>query len=142
MSEISIYRGRPVSSSDLTKEQRDSVGYFFYRLKAIDPLEFDRMMPDEKTEAIVKREYASSLIGIKKPQMDNGFAYLHDKRMSNDPDYRFLNIDKIIGLMHEGASNAAQKIFTPSLPEPESAKAERKAKGRERMASLKSMLDE
>ena len=40
------------------------------------------------------------------------------------------------------SKNASQKIFTPSLPEPESARAERKAKGVERMATLKGIFDE
>lgn len=38
--------------------------------------------------------------------------------------------------------NASHKVFTPCLPESEEAKAERKAKGRERMATIKSLFDE
>ncbi len=142
MSSLSIYRGRPVSSADLTKDQRDAVAYFFYRLKAVDPLEFDRMMPDEKTASVVKREYAGSLIGIKKQQMDAGFAHLHERRMENDREFRFLNIDKIIGLMHENRSRQEHRILTPSLPEPPEVKEQRKARGRERMATIKSIFDE
>ena len=140
--DISIYRGKPVGAEQLTKEQRDAVAYFFVRLKAIDPLEYDRMMPDETTERMIKREYASSIMCLTKDRMDSGFATLHKKRMDNEPEYRFINIDKILGLMHEDRHGAAHKYFTPGLPEPESAKAARKARGREQCSKILSIFDE
>jgi hypothetical protein len=49
---------------------------------------------------------------------------------------------EFVGKCSQNKGVAAHKQFTPSLPEPESAKAERKAKGRERLATIKGILDE
>jgi hypothetical protein len=143
MNDLTVYRGKPISSDQLTKEQRDAVGYFFFRLKAIDPGEFDRHMPDRKTESIIKREYAGSLMGMTKEQMDNGFAALHDLRREGHEDFKFLNIDRVIGLMYEsGKTNQAHKVFTPRLPESKEAKEERKARGREKCSAILSIFNE
>lgn len=153
MNNLVKYRGKPVSSEMLSKEQRDAVGHFFVRLKAIDPGEYDRLMPDPKTEVFVKREYASSIVGLTRRQMDDGFAAYHQMRREGDPDYRFLNIDRVLGLMYQAdSSQAAHKYidglekddegeyYRVKLPEPQHIKEARKKKGREHCARLMDML--
>lgn len=155
MNNVTIYRGKPVGAEMLSKEQRDAVAYFFFRLKAIDPAEYDRLLPDSKTERIVKREYAGSLIPLSKENMDAGFAYWHKKRQEGDPDFRFLNIDRVIGLMYENDSgfrghkyiDGLEKdddgeYYRVRLPEPEEIRQARKDRGRQHCRRLLSIFDE
>ena len=141
MNELAI-RKRPMGSDQLTQDQRDSVGYFFLRLKTTDPGEYDRLMPDEKTEAIVKREYASHVMNYRRDKIDQGISDWHAFRQSGDPDYRFLNIDRVVGLISGAArSMALYKPFQPSLPESKSEKEARKKRGREHVQRLRNILE-
>ena len=143
MSEITLstFRGRPVGSDSLDKDQARLVGYFFFRLKACDPIEYDRMMPDPKTEAIIKREYAGYIAGLTRDKIDRGFAHWHERRQAGDSDYRFVNIDRLLGLINEASQGvAAHKYFLPSPVETQEQIAERKAVGRQRMESIKALF--
>ena len=156
MSEISEYIKKvkvnqksraPVSSDQLTENQRQAVGYFFARLRSVDPVQYDAMMPDEKTEAITKREYAQHIMNFTKDQIDNGIDGLHTHRQQNDPDYKFLNIDKAIGLVanngHKYASRAGiYKEFPKALPEPPEYKTRRRKAGEAELEKLRGMFDD
>lgn len=138
-------RKAPLTSDKLTEGQRQAVGYFFIRIKATDPREYDLIMPDEKTERIVKSEYAPYLMNFSKDQIDAGIAQWHELRQMGERDYQFLKIDRLIGLIQDAKQNkAVHKVFFPSgrLPEPEYQRQKRKAKGTERCAAILGMLDE
>lgn len=144
-----LTRARPTASADLTKDQRHAVGYFFVRLKSVDPVQYDVLMPDEKTEAVIKREFAHYISKYTPAQIDLGMARLHKLRQDNDKDYRFLNIDKTIGLIKNddkaGAPAAGTyKILHRSqlLPEPEEHKAKRKEQGIKHTKRLLGMFDD
>lgn len=91
-------KNAPVGAEQLDDDQLNAVIYFFTRLKMLDPIQFDSVCPDTKTEKLVKREYAIFICDLTKEQIDNGFNEYHAMRQSGDPEARFLNIDKIVGL--------------------------------------------
>lgn len=93
--------GRPAPLSDL---ERDAVVYFFVRLKLIEPNFYDQIMPDESTERAVKREFANQLRSFSKERIDKGFYELKRLIGSRHPDYKYLSVPKIIGLMANGGS--------------------------------------
>lgn len=112
----------PVSSDQLSKPERDAVAYFFARLKMISPQQFDSLMPDEKTEAMIKREFAAYIKGFTREQIDIGMDGFHRQRQLNNAEYRYLDIDKVIGLIRFGGRNpkeavgaASHKILKPAL---------------------------
>lgn len=112
----------PLSSSDLTKEQLGAVVYFFARLRTTDPVQFDTIMPDEKTESLVKREHSRYIKDFTKAQIDRGFDELHRLRQSGEKDFKWLNIDKVIGLISnpnaDGNPAGIHKVFAPlALPD-------------------------
>lgn len=135
----------PMGSDQLTKEQREAVGYFFVRLKAIDPTQYDTLMPDLKTETLLKREYAPYLKDYTKQQIDRGLEMLHRKRQEGDPDYRWLNIDSVIRLIEgkvcgEQAPAGIYRYFEPlGLPDKAAEEKARKA-GASELQKLKGMF--
>ncbi len=134
----------PVGSEDLSHDQRQAVGYFFTRLKMADSIQYDIICPDSKTEALVKREYASYIANLSQQQIDYGFAKFHEFRQTGDQDFKFISIDKIIGLAsgkekagkwQHGA--AAYKAF-PVLALPDKGKKERAKEAHQKaMAELR-----
>lgn len=140
----------PVSSSELTPEQRKAVGYFFARLKMISSQQYDLLMPDSKTESLIKREYAPHLIAFTKNQIDIGLEAFHSLRQRGDPDYKFLDLDKIIGLIgcngHKPGEQPPAGIYKPFPKshriESETLKSKRKRAGESCLAGLKAMLGE
>lgn len=140
--ELQVFRGKPIGSDQLTKEQRTAVGYFFARLKAADPIEYDRMMPDQKTEAILKREYAYYIASQSRESIDLGLTYWHEQRQAGNPDFRYLNIDRILGLINESGGCAAHRYFLPAPAETKEEIEARKAVGREKMQSIMGLFDE
>lgn len=145
---------RPMSGSQqrqapalLTDQQKDSVAYFFMRLKVSDPQQYDVLMPDETTEIFVKREYARQVCDFSREKIDQGFKLFHQMRQSGDPDYRFLKIDSVIGLMVHGAvgeGNPAgiHKYFNPEeLIEDQGAKERAKEAGESELAKMRGMFD-
>lgn len=99
--DVSNYTGgaiQSVSSESLTDHQKDAVWYFFNRIRALDAGQFKQLCPDEKTESMVKREYAAHIIGLSKYQIDLSFDAYHRERQAHNKEYKFLNIDMLIGL--------------------------------------------
>lgn len=148
MNEITTYRGAPLDASRLTEQQRDSVAYLFYRLKTVDPSEYDRIIPDESTERALKREYAAHIIEFDRAAIDKGIDLWHTCRQKSGreySEYKFLKIDTVIGLIYEANRTRAERKYffdSPRLPEPEYQKRKRKEKGRKALSSIKSFLDE
>lgn len=147
----SIAAGRPMGSQELSKEQRHAIGYFFVRIKAIDPLQYDTLMPDEKTEAVVKREYAPQLASFTTDQIDKGIQALHKERQAFNPEYKFINFDKVIGLIKNGGNVGGVRAglysdmydrSAPRLPEPEHQRRKRKEMGRKACSSILDILND
>jgi hypothetical protein len=141
------HQRRPMSSAELTEEQRNAVGYFFARLRLVNATQYDALMPDEKTEQITKREYAAHLIGFTQEQIDRGLAGLHEMRQMGHPDYRFLDINQAIGLIAHGGvteGNPARihKPFAPLQLPDKTAQERSKAAGARTLDSLKSLFPE
>lgn len=134
---------RPMGADQLTLPEREAVGYFFVRLKMLDPMQFDNLMPDDKTERLIKREYAPYLRHLTRDKIDAGFAVIHDLRQQGDPEHKFLNIDKIIGVICDRTTGRAgiYKVFEPlGLPDKTAEERARKA-ARPHLDELKGMFE-
>ncbi len=88
----------------LTHEEREAILYFFAKFKLLDPIAFDRAMPDERTEKATKTEFANSIRGFTKEQIDLGFAELKKLVGQNHPDYKFLSVAKLVGFVSSGGT--------------------------------------
>ena len=127
----------------MNESQRDSVAYFFLRLKATDPQQYDVLLPDEKTEAVIKREYAAHIMNFSREQIDKGIHDWHYQRQQQNPDYRFLNIDQVVGLVCEAnTARPEHRVFTKALPEPKEVIHRRKQQALEYCNRLMNMFDE
>lgn len=135
----------PLSSADLSKEQLGAVVYFFARLRTTDPVQFDTIMPDEKTEALVKREHSRYLKDFTKDQIDRGFDELHRLRQAGDKDYKWLNIDKVIGLIAnpntDGKPAGIYKLFAPLALPDKTAQEKAKKAGAAQLEAMKAMFN-
>lgn len=145
--------GQPVGPAPLSEQERDVVGYFFSRLRLIDPLFFDQVAPDVETERLVKREFANMLRRFSRAQVDAGLAGLKRAMSMRLADFRFLTVPKIIGLVECGGKLPAgdgdfaragiyREFRRERLLEDEEAKAERLAAGRRGCADLLTILDD
>ena len=136
----------PVGSDQLSPGQRDSIAYFFFRLKTTDPQQYNLIMPGGKTEAAIKREYATHVMNFTRDKIDLGFEQLHKLRQANNPDYNFLNIDKVIGLINGSGMNQGRagihKPFPPRIEPSEEELSRRQQVGRRELDKIKKMLDE
>lgn len=88
----------------LSDQERDSVAYFFVKLKLIDPRFYDEILPDETTERFVKREHAGLIGKHSRDKIDKAFEGLKLLMGENHPDYKRLTISKVIGLLTNGGS--------------------------------------
>jgi hypothetical protein len=95
---------------ELQPEQKDAIGYFFAKLRIIYGNQYLVNYPDEKTEAFAKREYARHIVEITREQMDEGFDLLHQQRQKNADEWRYMDVDKIIGLIKTGGEHWAQRV--------------------------------
>lgn len=95
----------------LTDIQKEAVAYFFMRVKAIYGQQYFTLMPDEKTEMIVKREFARQICDMDKCRMDAGFDALHRERQNNPANWEFLNLDKVCGLIKSGGKHWQQRVL-------------------------------
>lgn len=134
----------------LADYEKDTIAYFFAKLKLTDPRFYVQAMPDEKTEQITKRDYSNQLRYLTNEQIDKGFTELRRLMASNHPDYKFMTVPKAIGLcdgtaaviVHEGVQAGAHKILPPALPEPQDYRAKRYQEGLKQTAALLAMLDD
>lgn len=108
----------------LADSERDAVAYFFMKLKIADSRFYDQAMPDETTAKLTKREFSEFIRGFTKEKIDRGFVALHKLLACNNPDYKFLTIQKVIGLIEnnggsgEGVQAGAHRLFAPlALPD-------------------------
>ena len=109
--DITLGNPRPSTRKPLTELEKQAVAYFFMRVKAIYGQQYFNLMPDETTEAIVKREFARQVCAITKDKMDSGFEALHHQRQSNPKDWEFLNLDKVCGLVKTGGQHWSQRVL-------------------------------
>lgn len=105
----------------LADYEKDTIAYFFAKLKLTDQRFYVQAMPDEKTEQITKRDYANQLRYLSNEKIDTGFFELRRLIAANHPEYKFLTIPKAIGLCdgtasvmaQEGIQIGAHKVFEP-----------------------------
>lgn len=144
---VSSIERQPRKAPQLTDVERDSVAYFFFRLKLIDPRFYDEIMPDEKTEQLVKREHANMIRGFSREKIDFGMGELKKLAGSNHPDYRRLTVSKVIMLISNGGSPdcAPAGIYKisppPALPDL-ATQAKAKAAGERVMPGIMKMFEE
>lgn len=92
----------------LTPQEKDSIAFFFMRLKLVYPQQYDAAMPDEKSETFAKREYGKHLAAFSREQISVGFDRLHKLRQGASwQDWRFMDIDRVISLIRDGESGDA-----------------------------------
>ena len=134
----------------LAEHEKDTIAYFFAKLKLTDQRFYTQAMPDEKTEQITKRDYANQLRYLTNEQIDKGFTELRRLMAANHPEYKFMTIPKAIGLcdgtaaviVSEGVQVGAHKTFPPALPEPKEYRSKRYEEGVKQTAALLAMLDD
>lgn len=134
----------------LADYEKDTIAYFFAKLKLTDQRFYTQAMPDEKTEQITKRDYANQLRYLTNEQIDKGFTELRRLMAANHPEYKFMTIPKAIGLcdgtaaviMQEGVQVGAHKVLPPALPEPTDYRTKRYEEGLKQTAALLAMLDD
>ena len=134
----------------LADYEKDTIAYFFAKLKLTDQRFYTQAMPDEKTEQITKRDYANQLRYLTSEQIDRGFTELRRLMAANHPEYKFMTIPKAIGLcdgtaaviVSEGVQVGAHKVLPPALPEPAEYKSKRYQEGVKHAAALLAMLDD
>ena len=134
----------------LADYEKDTIAYFFAKLKLTDPRFYVQAMPDEKTEQITKRDYANQLRYLTNEQIDKGFTELRRLMASNHPDYKFMTIPKAIGLcdgsaaviVREGVQAGANKVLPPSLPEPKEHRSKRYQEGVRQCESILAMFED
>ena len=137
---------KPTGSAEMTKEQSGAVAYFYARLSTIYGPEYMRNFPDEKTEAISKREHGAYIMDFTKDQIDKGMDALHTSRQYGEEQYKWLNVDEVIGLVRSGGNITgdrvgAYKVFPRSHRlEDQTAKYKRKQEGRKHCEALKGLF--
>jgi hypothetical protein len=130
----------------LADNERNAVAYFFMKLRIADPRFYDQAMPDETTEKFTKREFSEFIRGFTKEKIDKGFLNLHKFLADSHPDYKFLTIQKVIGLVENGGAgeavqSGAFKLFPRMLGlEDQTEKAKRYELGKKKSSELLSML--
>ncbi|WP_323845379.1 hypothetical protein [Microbulbifer magnicolonia] len=136
----------PMGSSELKERERDVVAYFFLRLRMINGEQFDRLFPDERTEALAKREYAAHLKDFSREEIDRGIAAYHENRQYGVNGFQFLDVDRAIGLIKnsgliEGNPARIHKLFEPqALPDKTAEEKSRRAGARE-LEKMRSLFD-
>ncbi len=134
----------------LADYEKDTIAYFFAKLKLTDQRFYTQAMPDEKTEAITKRDYANQLRYLTNEQIDKGFTELRKLMAANHPEYKFMTIPKAIGLcdgtaaviVQEGVQVGAHKVLPPALPEPPDYRTKRYEEGVKQTAALLAMFED
>ena len=138
----------PTSRAEMTDDQAKAVAYFYARLSAVYGTEYMRCFPDEKTEAVSKREHGPFIMGYTKAQIDKGIDALHVSRQSGEDKYKWLNIDEVIGLVKSGGNVTgdrvgAYKVFDrKSALTDQTALAKSKKAGASALDSMKELLAE
>lgn len=129
----------------LADNERNAVAYFFMKLRIADPRFYDQAMPDEKTEKFTKREFSEFIRGFTKEKIDRGFLELNKLLAAGNPDYKFLTIQKVIGLIEnggasEGVQAGAYRLFAPlALPDKTAQEKARQA-GAQELGSLRNLF--
>ena len=100
----------PTSRAEMTDDQAKAVAYFYARLSAVYGTEYMRCFPDEKTEAVSKREHGPFIMGYTKAQIDKGIDALHVSRQSGEDKYKWLSIDEVIGLVKSGGNVTGDRV--------------------------------
>jgi hypothetical protein len=139
----------PMGSDQLNDNQRKAVMYFFARLKMISPQQYDLQMPDEKTEQMVKKEFTPHVMNFNFEQIDKGLDLFHQLRQDGDPDYKFLDLDKVVGLIKNGGTKvgdvARAGIYKPFRKdraiESEKHKTRRQRAGESALSDMKAMFN-
>ena len=108
VSQIVGQTGQSVAVAPLNDQQKDSVVYFFLRLKLTYGNQYSVNMPDEKTESLIKREYARQVFNLTRQKIDKGFDSLHKMRQSDPEKWRFMDIDQVIGVIKNGVEGVAR----------------------------------
>lgn len=105
---VSGNQGGQTQRAPLTDEQIQIVGYFFARVRVIYGNQYAINYPDETTEKLAKREYAREICSVTPEKLAKGFDVLHKQRQTNPEAWKFLDIDKIIGLVKNGAEGVSR----------------------------------
>jgi|SRR5690554_5379092 len=142
---------RPEAQAPLTQQERDVIGYFFFRLRLINPMFYEQIAPDEATERLVKREHAAMLRKLTREQVDTGLGGYKRLIAEGHPEYRFASLAQIIGVLERGGYapdeiNTGRAGIYKTAPRPaledQTAKERRRRDGVRQCASILSMFDE
>ena len=138
----------PTPRAEMSDDQAKAVAYFYARLSAVYGPEYMRCFPDEKTEAVSKREHGPFIMDYTKAQIEKGIDALHVSRQSGEDKYKWLNIDEVIGLVKSGGNVTgdrvgAYKVFDRrSALTDQTALAKSKKAGASALDSIKELLAE
>lgn len=93
----------PTEPAPLTDQQKDSVSFFFMRLKLVYGPLYDSAIPDQTSEKFARREYGKHVANLTREQISKGFDLLHRLKQGAERDkWRYMDIDGVIGLIKHG----------------------------------------
>jgi predicted Zn-ribbon and HTH transcriptional regulator len=131
----------PTSRAEMSDDQAKAVAYFYARLSAVYGPEYMRCFPDEKTEAVSKREHGPFIMGYTKAQIEKGIDALHVSRQSGEDKYKWLNIDEVIGLVKSGGNVTGDRVGAYKVFDKKAALTDQTALAKRKVAG-RSCLDE
>ena len=131
----------PTPRAEMSDDQAKAVAYFYARLSAVYGPEYMRSFPDEKTEAVSKREHGPFIMGYTKAQIEKGIDALHVSRQSGEDKYKWLNIDEAIGLVKSGGNVTGDRVGAYKVFDRKSALTDQTALAKRKEAG-RSALDE
>lgn len=142
-------RNRPLSGAELTREQADSVSYFFFRLRDWDSGRFMQLFPDETSQKVAKRTNAPFLKDWPRSYTDAGFSKLKLHKQSEPKAMTFWTIDEVIGFIKSGGVSSEHvppagiyREFRPDRAlEDHGMKHRRKAAGEAALSDLMEMFE-
>ncbi|OEY66817.1 hypothetical protein [Marinobacter sp. X15-166B] len=124
-------RGETSDDSGFTDEQIEKTTAFFARIVTIYGRSRAKTLWGDSADQfrLMRREWAGVIGSISLDQAEVIFARLKDRLATGDPEYKWPDVPKIIGLAKSPQTNPAHKEFAKALPEPEWRKEQRRQVG-------------
>jgi len=131
------------TSERFSRDEKAKAALFFARIQTIYGVgRCGTLWEDEEELKLMRREWAKALGEFELEQLEEIFTLLKLRLACGDPNFRFPDVARILGLLHEHKVPAAQKTFPVGLPEPEWRKAQRLAAGRLASQTCVAVMDD
>lgn len=126
-----ILSTQSTTSEKFTRDEKAKAALFFARIQTIYGVgRCGTLWGDEDELKLMRREWAKALGGFAIEQLEEIFTLLKLRLACGDPEFRFPDIARILGLLNEPKRDPAHTVFRKGLPEPEWRKKQRIECGR------------